>query len=775
MRQLKPGQLQTGSLYNISASFALTASTLSGNAIVPSASFAVTASYALQSLSASYAPFTPTNTGSLLVTASISNATITFTKGNGTTFPITVDNVTSSSFASTASYIQTAQTASYVETAQTASYVLQAVSSSFSTTASYAVSASQAATSSHALNAISSSFTSTASYYQETDPVFTAISGTFATTGSNTFNGLQTINGNVNINGTASITFLNVTYESASVIYSSGSNQFGDSVTDTQSLFGTVIVSGSLQVTGSANLPSITGSLFGTASWAQNSITASYVQTAQTASYVLQAVSSSFASTASFVQQAVSASFATSASWAPTTPTFPFTGSALITGSLGVTGSLTTLGLSSFINPLTYSGNQTTVPLISLNQPLLSFGNSSVIFRATETSVNNSFAVELYKRSGNSETRFLVGGTGTGTNTERPFMTVIGTNTAGEGSVTFDRSVGIGSTPSSSIRLDVRTQGALSTDIAFRVRNNADTDNIISVKGNRNIFLLGETDNGRIELSANGGNASMVHRATAILPSQFIIGSLGDGGSVGQIVFAALDGTNTYPTFTMQRLISGLSDLTGASLYSGFGTNAATFVMKNANGYAGIGTNPTGTATDHFAMYSADVAAGTASAHFRNEAGHVVKLYTQSPVTSSQGIADALTNLGFLTGSSTITPTFPYTGSAQITGSVIINNYINTAVHVTAAAGATTIYTLPTASYDGAWFEYSARSGSNARAGQITAIWSGSAVNFTETATTDFGTTADLALGVFIVGAGMALTASAATSGWIIKTIIRSM
>jgi hypothetical protein len=64
-----------------------------------------------------------------------------------------------------------------------------------------------------------------------------------------------------------------------------------------------------------------TGSLQGTASFAQ------------TASYVLNAESSSFATTASY------ADIALSASYAPGT-TFPFTGSALITGSLGVTGSL---------------------------------------------------------------------------------------------------------------------------------------------------------------------------------------------------------------------------------------------------------------------------------------------------------------------------------------------------------------------------------------------------------------------------------------------------
>jgi len=57
-----------------------------------------------------------TNTGSLLVTGSVSNATITFTKGDGSTFPLTVNNVNnavSASFASTASYVLNAVSASF--------------------------------------------------------------------------------------------------------------------------------------------------------------------------------------------------------------------------------------------------------------------------------------------------------------------------------------------------------------------------------------------------------------------------------------------------------------------------------------------------------------------------------------------------------------------------------------------------------------------------------------------------------------------------------------
>ena len=88
--------------------------------IVGTASYSTTASHALNGGGSSI------NTGSFLITASVSNDTITFTKGNTSTFNIEVDNVTSASYASTASFVTTAQTASFVTTA---------LSSSVSTTA----------------------------------------------------------------------------------------------------------------------------------------------------------------------------------------------------------------------------------------------------------------------------------------------------------------------------------------------------------------------------------------------------------------------------------------------------------------------------------------------------------------------------------------------------------------------------------------------------------------------------------------------------------------
>jgi hypothetical protein len=146
---------------------------------------------------------------------------------------------------------------------------------------------------------------------------------------------------------------------------------------------GNVVISGSLTITGG-----ITGSISGSAnsaSYAANATSASYALTASysanvpvtasfansatsasyaltasfslnvpvTASFANSATSASYAISASYVLNAVSSSFATSASQALTASylsgyvsPFPFTGSAIISGSLTVTGSVAVSNLS---------------------------------------------------------------------------------------------------------------------------------------------------------------------------------------------------------------------------------------------------------------------------------------------------------------------------------------------------------------------------------------------------------------------------------------------
>jgi hypothetical protein len=110
----------------------------------------------------------------------------------------------------------------------------------------------------------------------------------------------------------------------------------------------------------------------------------------------------------------------------------------------------------------------------------------------------------------------------------------------------------------------------------------------------------------------------------------------------------------------------------------------------------------------------------------------------------------------------------------------LIGNYqdpmlITTTKIVQTNSGSFTVYSLPTASYDTAFFEYSIKSGSNARAGTIMAIQLGSTVNFTETTTTDFGDTTPVSFTVIVTGSNMALTGSSTSGAWTIKTIVRGL
>jgi hypothetical protein len=152
-----------------------------------------------------------------------------------------------------------AGTASYIQLAQSASYVLQAVSTSFASTASFVNSLNQNVN----------------------------VTGSLIVTGSNILIGTKTITGSVFISGSKTIIGTNT-------------------ITGSLNISGSSLFSGSLNVSNG-----ITGSLFGTSSYAQTSsytlnsvsssyaATASYIKNAVTASYILNAISSSYAVTAS--------------------------------------------------------------------------------------------------------------------------------------------------------------------------------------------------------------------------------------------------------------------------------------------------------------------------------------------------------------------------------------------------------------------------------------------------------------------------------------------
>jgi hypothetical protein len=102
---------------------------------------------------------------------------------------------------------------------------------------------------------------------------------------------------------------------------------------------------------------------------------------------------------------------------------------------------------------------------------------------------------------------------------------------------------------------------------------------------------------------------------------------------------------------------------------------------------------------------------------------------------------------------------------------------LNTTKKVSLTAGTNTVYSIPTSGYTGAFFDYTVIStgSTGARAGTIMSIWSGTTAQSTDVSTNDIGTTAGITFSVSVVGSDAVLSSSATTTGWTLKTIIRSI
>jgi hypothetical protein len=201
----------------------------------------------------------PINTGSFLLTASANLNTITFTKADASQFTITVDTGSGTATDLTAlnAFTQSQDSKNLTLASYTAS-VDNSINLLNASTASQEVSI-------NALNSFTASQDSKnstlASYTSSNDTKWNTLGGqsgswiTESETGSfarydisNPWSADQTF---TNITATsASFQYVKTVFETASVIYSSGSNQFGDAADDVQTLYGSTRIVNELTASG---------------------------------------------------------------------------------------------------------------------------------------------------------------------------------------------------------------------------------------------------------------------------------------------------------------------------------------------------------------------------------------------------------------------------------------------------------------------------------------------------------------------------------------------
>ena len=191
-----------------------------------------------------------------------------------------------------------------------------------------------------------------------------------------------------------------------------------------------------------------------------------------------------------------------------------------------------------------------------------------------------------------------------------------------------NKCLGIGATPDTSTRLDIRAQGALSTDITFRVRNSSNTANIFQINGLGCIWANGagnqsqNTTFGQNALDANtsGNNNSSFgfntltsvttgssNTALGVLALQLLTNTSENtaiGVAAGQL---ALSNGGTYIGYAAGQFITTGTKITavgyasnqsgGGSNNSFFGSNSGVNSKGNFNVGVGVGcvTGTTGT------------------------------------------------------------------------------------------------------------------------------------------------------------------------------------
>lgn len=252
--------------------------------------------------------------------------------------------------------------------------------------------------------------------------------------------------------------------------------------------------------------------------------------------------------------------------------------------------------------------------------------------------------------TGVNTTAVRVVNSGTGTNIALLLNSFNGTSNnaiyASNGDVTvLNGNIHIGNHVNAA-RLDIKAQGALSTDVAFRVRNSVNTQNSFQIDG------LGQ---GRIRSTSFIPKFSISYVSDtgadrdAFIFTQNVQNSMGrawtfDAGHNG--AFEGLEISNDLTGNDKGQFTIQLNNFCfGTRMIATDTGTTERRVLRIANGVA-----PTTSKADEIKFYSADIVAGNAAPHFRTEVGDVIKLYKQSSagIATVADIVTVLTNLGLL-------------------------------------------------------------------------------------------------------------------------------
>jgi len=494
---------------------------------------------------------------------------------------------------------------------------------------------------------------------------------------------------------------------------------------------------GTLQVNGNVYANSFTGSLSGSA------ISASYASASTSASYASSSTSASFATTSSYVLQAVSASFASTASSADNflvrgtltaqtivvqtiTSSVDFvTGSTrfgslssdthVFTGSLNISGSITVSG--SVINDLTASFAQT-ASFVTTAQTA-SFVTTAQTASFVQNAQTASYILQAVSAS---------------------FATLAQTANTASYVVTAQ---------TASFVTTAQTASYVLQAISASFSSTASSVNTL----NQNV-------------SVNGGvSASSYLYSTVDVTAQQNLRSVNSSGDEGGEIFLNKAVTNTT-------LNGGVTIDVWQNRLRFFeqGGTARGYYIDISNGGAGVGTNLVGGGG------STTPGGSNTQIQYNNSnafGGVPTLTYDGTTLRATGSFSGSL--VGALTGTASFATqavTSSYANATATTGYTIGGSQIYyTTVLSSTSPSTVNVFTNNTGSFVSAFYNYTLYSGSNARAGQISAVWVGNTVSYNDYSTTDIENTLAVTGSVAIVTGQVQLNfqVPSSTAGWNIK------
>ncbi len=424
--------------------------------------------------------------------------------------------------------------------------------------------------------------------------------------------------------------------------------------------------------------------------------------------------------------------------------TFPFTGDAQITGSLTISGSF-----NSFI-----------------------WDTSAIV-------LGEGAGASLIKSANVSEDTVIIGSNAANNLTYTDFNTVIGAN-AGRGLVAHQQSTFLGYNAGRAAAASRNT--AVGADAGYYA------------SGLNNAYLGYRAGYGNSSNGDQAGNVAIgAESLYSIYTGDYNIGigykagyniSTGTGniiigsGSLGETAIS-----NQLRIGNASLITISASLTTGDILLQGDVSSSATSTASFGT-YLGDGSQLSGISAGSTFPFTGDavitgslvVSSSNSTASLTLEGSGSTVFEVLGSVGTLFSVDDSLTGTVFSANDISGLPVL----QADATGEVYLGKspqslYTTATISSTTANITQSIYGLSTSSYEGVFVDYTATSASNARAGNITAIWNGSSLNFAETTTTDIGDTSNLIMQIAISQSQAQVQSYSTAASYKIKTIIRSI